>query len=379
MNFGWEPEQQALREMVRAHARKELAGGYLERARRDVFPTDVHRRLADLGLLALLLPESRGGQGGNCTAVGVAVEELAYADFNAAFLTLMGAAASALAVAADSASASVEFERVAKGELVLAVALTEPDAGSDLASVRTTALRKGRDWVIEGEKASISLALASDLAVVLARLDGQERSGVFLVPLDAPGVSRHPTPDPGFRPIGRGSLHFDAVVVPDELRVAHDERGLQAMLHLFDFTRPALGLMCVGAAQASLDEAAEYAKQRHAFGQPIAKFQGVAFPLAEHHSYVHCARLICYEALWRRDHGLGHTREAAIAKWLGPQISRAAAHEAALLHGNIGYSTEAPYIQRMLDIMSLEIGDGTAQIQKSVIARELLGREFRPY
>ena len=379
MKFDWEPEQDALRSMVRDVAQRDLAPGYLARAQSDAFPIDVNRRLADLGLLSLLLPEDMGGQGGDCVAAGIAAEEVAYGDFNVAFLVLVGAVASLVAVATDSDAVAKRCQAATSGDEVIAVAVTEPDAGSDLASVRTTAEPVAGGWLLQGEKASISLALAADTAIVLARLGAGPDRAVFLVPLDQDGVTRRPTPDPGFRPMGRGSLMFEDVFVPEELRVADDGRGLQAILNLFDFTRPALGLMCIGAAQASMDEAAAYARHRQAFGRPIAKFQGVAFPIAEHHTYLHGARLLCYEALWRRDQGLSHTKESAMVKWLGPEVSVRAAHEAVLLHGNIGYTTESPFVQRMLDIMSLEIGDGTAQIQKSVIARELLGREFRPY
>lgn len=383
MDFGFTEEQHAFRESVRGWARKRLAPGYLERSLRGEFPREVYRAMGEMGLLGVLAGEESGGQGGDHVTAGIVAEEVGYADFSCTFMVLVGSLGSEALRTGASEEARRWAERSVAGDAVVCLALTEPDAGSDLARIRTRAEASGGGWRLYGEKSSISIAGDADAAIVLARVDddggGAAGMGLFLVPLDERRVARQTFDDPGFRAMGRGALSFDGVDVPQELRLGTDGRGFQSIMRMFDFSRPFLGLMCLGCAQASMDDAAEFVKQREAFGRPIARHQGVSFPLAEHETYLRGARWICYEALWRRDRGLPHTKEAAMAKWYAPKVAAEAAHEAVLLHGNLGWTTEAPFIQRMLDIMSCEIGDGTAQIQKAVIARELLGREFRSY
>ena len=382
MDFSFTPEQEAFRKTVRDWARTRLAPTYLERAKRGEFPRDIWQEMGRMGLLGILAPEEMGGQGADHVTAGIAAEELGYADFSVAFFPLAGAIGAEGLVQMASPEVQEWGRRLIAGDAVIAVALTEPGAGSDLANITTKAEKVPNGWRITGEKSSISLVGGADAALVLVRMAGEEGArgtGLFLVPLDDPKIFQQKFDDPGFRPVGRGALTFDGVEVPDALRLETDGPGFHTIMRIFDFSRSYLGLMCTGCAQASLDEAAEYAKTRIAFGKPIAKNQGVAFPLAEHDTFIRAARWICYEALWRRDQGLPHTKEAATAKWFGPKTAFDAAHDALLLHGNVGYTTEAPYVQRMMDIMSCEIGDGTAQIQKAVIAREILGREFKPY
>jgi cyclohexanecarboxyl-CoA dehydrogenase len=382
MDLSFTPEQEAFAKSVREWARTELAPAYLSRATQAAFPRDIYKQLGDMGLLAILTPEEDGGQGGDHVTAGIAAEEIGYADFSCGFLVLAAAIGWEIIWRLGSDEAKDWGARAIAGDVVLAAALTEPGAGSDLANVTTRATKTLTGWSISGEKSSISLAGAADAALVLARTDertGAQGTGLFLVPLDGSKIARQTFEDPGFRPVGRGSISFDGVEVPDSLHLDTNGRGFHTIMQVFDFSRAYLGLMCIGSAQASMDEAAEYARVRHTFGRPIGRHQGVAFPLAEHDTYLRAARFICYEALWRRDRGLPHTREAAAAKWFAPKVAFEAAHEALLLHGNVGYTSEAPFAQRLLDIMSCEIGDGTAQIQKAVIARELLGREFKSY
>ncbi|MFJ9367127.1 acyl-CoA dehydrogenase family protein [Nocardia sp. NPDC101769] len=163
----------------------------------------------------------------------------------------------------------------------------------------------------------------------------------------------------------------------DQLIGAQGE-GFVSVMQGFDYLRAIIGLACLGAAQASLDEALQWARDRAAFGRPIGTFQGVAFPLAEQATYVRAARHLCYEALWRKDNGLEHSTEAAMAKFWAPKLAVDTIHQCLLTFGHLGYSTESPIGQRLRDVIGLEIGDGTAQASKLVIARNLLGRAFAP-
>jgi cyclohexanecarboxyl-CoA dehydrogenase len=236
--------------------------------------------------------------------------------------------------------------------------------------------------VLNGEKTSVTMLGESEAIIALART---ERAGAplgisaFVVPLDAPGVERSNMSDTGWQALGRGILALTDVRVPAEARLGPEGAALRTVLAGFDFTRPLLVLTAVGCAQACLDETARYATERRAFGAPLARFEGVSFPLAEHATRLEAARLLCYAALAGRGAGRPHTAHAAMAKWFGSQAATAAIHECLLLHGNYGYTKELPFEQRLRDALAIEIADGTAQIQKLIIARELFGAEFVPY
>ena len=179
--------------------------------------------------------------------------------------------------------------------------------------------------------------------------------------------------------MGRGVLHLDGVRVPASALIGPEGSAFRSVLGGFDFTRPLLALTGIGCAQAALDITATYVRDREAFGAPLARFEGVSFPLAEHSTTLEAARLLCYSALWRRNEGLRHTAEAAMSKWYGPLMASQAVKDCLLLHGNYGYAREYGLEQRLRDVMAVEIADGTAQIQKIIIARERYGAEFVPY
>jgi cyclohexanecarboxyl-CoA dehydrogenase len=270
---------------------------------------------------------------------------------------------------------------MASGERIIAFGLTEPGAGSDAAALATTATRDGDSYLVSGEKASITFAGMADACIVFARTGGSGARGIgaLLVPLDDPGVSRRIYRSTGERLSQRGSLVFDGVRVPAANRLGDERGGFVQAMAAFDYNRAVIALCCIGAAEQSLDETIEYAKQRHTFGKPIAKHEGVSFQIAEHLTMLSAARLLAYQCLALRDRGQPHTKEAAMAKWLGPKVSAEAIHSCILLHGWMGYDQELPHEQRLRDVIGLEIGDGTPEIMKAIIARETFGREFAAY
>ncbi|MCL4442225.1 MAG: cyclohexanecarboxyl-CoA dehydrogenase, partial [Firmicutes bacterium] len=155
--------------------------------------------------------------------------------------------------------------------------------------------------------------------------------------------------------------------------------GFKQVMRGFDFSRTLLGLATTSAAQVTIEETIQYIKDRHAFGRPLAKFEGVSFPITDHLSKIEAVRTLCYKALWLRDQGLPHTKEAAMCKLMGPMYSVEAIHECLLLHGHYGYTQEFPVEQRLRDVIGIELGDGTAQASKLVISRDVFGKEFLPY
>jgi cyclohexanecarboxyl-CoA dehydrogenase len=268
--------------------------------------------------------------------------------------------------------------RIVAGDAIVGLGLTEPRGGSDAAALMLRAERRGDGYVLNGEKNSISFADQADAFVIFARTggvtDGARGISAFLVRGDCPGLSRTRLNCIGSKIVGRGSLFFDDVFVPEAMLMGGENRGFVQVMQGFDYSRALIGLQCLGAAQASLDEAWEYTKERQAFGGPIAQFQGVTFPLAEADTMVAAARQLCYHTLALRDAGLAHTAEAAMCKWLAPKTSVDVIHQCLLTHGHYGWTFDTPHQQRLRDVMGLEIGDGTAQIMKMIVARERVGR-----
>jgi cyclohexanecarboxyl-CoA dehydrogenase len=253
--------------------------------------------------------------------------------------------------------------------------------GSDAANLACRATRDGDHYVISGEKSGISLAMVAHAAVLFARTGATGARGIsaFLVPLDLPGVSRSPLRDMGSRCIARAVLSFDGVRVPASHRLGQEGSGFYQVMQGFDYNRILIALGCLGAAQASLEETMTYVKERKAFGRMLAQFEGVSFPIAEAATQIDAARLLCHRGLWLADRGQPHTKESAMVKWWAPKLAVEVIHQCLLLHGHYGYTDEFPFEQRMRDVIGLEIGDGTAEVMKVIVARELMGRETRPY
>lgn len=378
ISFEFSPEQEAFRKELRKFAVAELAPRYSERAAKAEYPFDAHRQLADLGLLGIGLPEKYGGTGEpDPIMLGLAAETLAYGDVNVASApVLTGLVAEQLAAQGQDEVIREYVPRLINGEIVAAIAVTEPSVGSDAANLSCVARPADGGWRISGEKIAITHATSAAVALVYARDPGNTgHRGVscYAVPLDATGVTRGHMPAMGCAPLCWGTLSFDEVFVPSTHLVGEPGKGFQGAMHHFDFSRPGLGLMCLGAAQASIDEAVSWAQQRQAFGRPLAAFQGVSFPLAEHATEMEAARWLCYKALWCRSVGKPHTDLAAMAKWWPPKVAKDAIETAWVTHGNLGYSTEMPIQQRLRDVSAYFVADGSAAIQKRIIATTMMG------
>lgn len=381
MDFALSDEQSAFQRSVREFAARQLAGRYTEDDRRGALHPSTLGEMAALGLTGMCIPERYGGQSADAVTTGIAAEEVAGADFNAAYLLLIPLLAAEVIVAAgDDAQRERMLPPIAAGETLPCFCLTEPEHGSDAARLRLRAERDGNGWRLTGEKTSISLGMAAHTAIVFARTSENGARGIsaFYVRLDERYVQRSPFKDLGSKAIGRAAIHFDGLPVAGEDLVGGEGEGFVRCMQSFEFSRALIGLMCLACAHAGLQEALTYAREREAFGKPIGANQGVAFPLAEAATLLRGARWVCYEALWRRDAGLPHRVEASMAKWWAPKIAVDTAHQALLTLGHSGYSEELPASQRVRDLIGLEIGDGTAQIAKLVLARELLGRAFAP-
>ena len=382
MDFALTAEQEELVRTLRAFARKELAPHSREWDRTGEFPWKTWRQMGELGLLGLRIPAAYGGQESDYMTFGLAMEEIARGDFGSTY----GIQLAGLAGEIVGANGTEEIKRrwlppTARGEEVIALALTEPGVGSDAAHLACRAEKDGGDYLITGEKSGISLAMAAQSAVLFARSGGAGARGVtaFLVPLDLPGVSRSPLRDMGARAIVRGVLAFDHVRVPASHRLGDEGQGFYQVMRGFDYNRVGIALACLGVAQVSLEETMAYVKERRAFGKPLATFEGISFKLAEAATHIDACRGLCHRALWLADRGQRHSKESAMTKWWGPRLAVETIHQCLLFHGHYGYTDELPFEQRMRDVIGLEIGDGTAEVMKTIVARELMGRESRPY
>ncbi len=384
MDFSFSVEQNAIRDTAHRFARERLVPNYKAREKTGLVDPSLIREMGALGLIGVDLPEHTGGLGLASVTGGIVVEEIAGADLSVAYVQLLGSLMGSILAAHAHPEVCAEIvPKICNGEAIVALGLTEPRGGSDAAHLILKASRTTNGYVLSGEKTSISMAAQAKYILVLARTDPNEpgAAGVtaFVTPMDVPGISCSTIDDVGSKAVGRGSVFFDEVEIPTKYIVGKEGDGFKRVMQGFDYSRALIGLQCLAPAFASLAETWAYVTQRAAFGQPLAKYQGVTEPLAEAETLLEAARLLCYKTLWLRDHGVPHTAEAAMCKWWAPKTAFEVIHRCLLTHGHGGYSTDLPHQQRLRDVLGLQIGDGTEQIQKMIIAREKVGRVAVPY
>jgi cyclohexanecarboxyl-CoA dehydrogenase len=373
---------QTLADAARRFADTRVKTGFLERDKTRVLDKTLLREMGELGFICPELPEQFGGLGMSCLAAGVIHEEIARADLSFSYLNLLASLNShILAKYGNPEIVGPWLKKIVKGEAICAIALTEPRGGSDAANLRLNIVRDGDFYVINGEKTSISAADQADITVVFGRTgkpeDGAHGVTALLVPMDTKGLTTNRFDCHGQRAIGRGSIFFENVRVPVSHRLGDENKGFVQVMQGFDYSRSLIGLQCLAVARVALDETWEYITQRQAFGQPLSAFQGVTHPLAQFDTEVEGARLMCLQGLWLKDKGLPHSAEAGMAKWWGPKLAYDVIHQCLLCFGHGGYD-KGLMEQRLRDVLGFQIGDGTAQIMKTIIARTRAGRKFVP-
>ncbi|HET6302693.1 acyl-CoA dehydrogenase family protein [Microbacterium sp.] len=367
------------------------ADSYLPVARSDRFPWELARALGEQGLLGLGTSEEHGGMGrlgDELTRVhlGIVHEELAYANFYLAQIAYTSNLTAPLLERFLPADLAAEWvPGIVRGEHIVALGLTEPGSGSDAAAMRMRARRVDGGWQLTGEKTSITFAPHAKGMITFARAedytdaDGNPRKGgitCFLVPLDSPGVEIQTFDDPGWKPLGRSAVFLDDVFVPDTQVLGAVGAAFRMVMSEFDYTRSVIGFMSTGVARKALDLTIQHTRDRHTFGKPIAAYQGVSFPIAEAATKLEAARWLTYRALSLADAGEPYTKEAAMVKWWTLDVSLQTIHDCIIAHGHTGYSEEMPLQSMLRDVSGLEIGEGTPQIQKLIVARALIGREY---
>jgi len=379
VDFGLTDEQRLLRETVRDFARQEVAPVAEELDRTKAFPYDIVAKLGELGLMGIPFPEEYGGGGADTLSYALAVEELARVDSSVCITLAAHTSLGTMPIhlwGTDEQKADW-LPDLCAGRRLAAFGLTEPEAGSDAGATRTRARLEDGEWVIDGAKQFITNA-GTDIsgcvtitAVTGAQDDRREISNL-IVPNGTPGYE----PGEPYRKMGWNAsdtrpLTFEGCRVPEGNLLGRRGEGFKQFLHILDGGRIGVSAMAVGLAQGALDEAISYAKERQAFGKPIAKFQAIQAKIADISAQLEAARLLVYRAALEKDAGQSFTLAAAQAKLITGRLAVRACEEAVQIHGGYGYIEEYPVCRFYRDAKILTIGEGTDEVQQMVIAGQL--------
>ncbi|MEV4712161.1 acyl-CoA dehydrogenase family protein [Micromonospora sp. NPDC049374] len=382
MDFRLTEEHEALRDSVRDFAREVVAPVIAEHYEQHTFPYEIIRQMGKMGLFGLPFAEEHGGMGGDYFALCLALEELARVDSSVAITLEAAVSLGAMPIyrfGTDEQKARW-LPRLLSGEALAGFGLTEPGFGSDAGGTETRAVldEATGEWVINGSKAFITnsgtdiTALVTVTAVTGTRPDGTKELSSIIVPSGTPGFSVAP----GYSKVGwtasdTHELTFDDCRVPAENLLGERGRGFAQFLRILDEGRIAIAALAVGLAQGCVDESIKYAKERHAFGQPIGNYQAIQFKIADMEAKAYTARLAYYDAAARMLAGEPFKRQAAIAKLHASTIAVDNAREATQIHGGYGFMNEYPVARFWRDSKILEIGEGTSEVQRMIIARDL--------
>jgi butyryl-CoA dehydrogenase len=373
-------EQEALRKTVEAFAREVVAPAAFRHDEEKTFPYEVVAQMAEMGLFGLPFPEGYGGQGADFFALCLAIEELARADSSVAITLEAGVGLGAMPVYRFGTARQREewLPLLTSGQALAAFGLTEPEAGSDAGGTRTTARLAEGHWVINGSKAFITNSgtditrLVTVTAVTGQTVAGRKEISSILVPVPTPGFTAEPAYSKvGWHASDTHPLTFTDVRVPEENLLGARGRGYANFLQILDEGRIAISALSVGLAQACVDESVKYAREREAFGAPIGRNQAISFKIAEMEARTYVARAAYYDAASRMLAGLPFKKEAAMAKLFSSEAAVTNAREATQIHGGYGFMNEYPVARHWRDAKILEIGEGTSEVQKMLIAREL--------
>lgn len=375
MNFDLTSEQSMIKRTIREFAEEEVAPGAIERDKTKQFPTEIFKKLGELGMLGLPFPEEYGGAGADTVSFAIVTEELSKACAStgitySAHISLGGAPINLFGTEEQKHK---YLEPICTGESLGAFGLTEPNAGSDAGGTQTTAKEVNGEYIINGSKNFITNAsYAKHLAMtaITGNVDGKKEISAIIVPTDAPGFSVIDNYEKmGLNASNTTQLVMEDVRVPVENLLGKKGEGFKQFLVTLDGGRIGIGAMAVGVAQAAYEKALQYAKERQQFGRPISQFQAIQFKLADMAMKIELARNMVYKAAWLKDQGRPFSKEASMCKLYASEIAMEVADQAVQIHGGYGYMREYEVERYMRDAKLLEIGEGTSEVQRMVIAR----------
>ncbi|HUL32355.1 MAG TPA: acyl-CoA dehydrogenase [Candidatus Eisenbacteria bacterium] len=381
MDFTFTQEQQQLRKSVREFAEGEIAPHVMEWDEASRFPLELLPKLAEMGLLGVIFPEQYGGAGLGYVEYATVIEELSRVDGS---VGLFVAAHNSLCSNHIFKFGSEEQKKrylvpLAQGKKLGAWSLTEPEAGSDAGGTRTTAVRSGSHWILNGAKTFTTNGHYADTCVAMAVTDKSKAShgiSAFILEKGIPGFRPGKKENKlGMRASDTSEVLFTDCKVPAENLLGPEGEGFTGSLKILDGGRISIAALALGMAQGALDAAVRYAKQRKQFGQPISEFQAIQFKLADMATEVEAARLLVYQAAWLADQqNVRFTRESSMAKLFASEVAVRVANECVQIHGGYGFIKDYPAEKFYRDVKLCTIGEGTSEIQKLVIARQLLGK-----
>lgn len=377
IDFELSPEQSALRQLAHDFAQNEIRPRARELDETGEYPHDIAKKAFEAGLLNGHVPETYGGPGMTVMDSALLSEEFGWGCTGISTALEANNLAAAPVLVGGSEDQKKEFlGQLTSEPCMAAYCVTEPGAGSDVAGIKTRAIKKGNSYVLNGSKMWITNASVARWYFVLAVTDPDAKhKGLtgFLVPANTPGIQvGKKEKNLGQHCSDTRGITFEEVVVPEKYRLGKDGDGFKIAMGAFDHTRPLVAASAVGLARAALEHAIDYSLQRQTFGQPIASHQGIAFMIAEMARDVEAARLLVWRAAWKIDRGERNTLEASYAKLFAADSAMRIATDAVQIFGGYGYSTEYPVEKLMRDAKIFQIYEGTSQIQRIVIARELL-------
>lgn len=379
IDFSLTEEQTALQELARKFAREEIAPKAAHHDETGEFPRGIAKKAWELGLMNTHIPETYGGMQMGVLEGCLISEEMSWACTGIATAMEANALASAPLIVAASEEIKKEFlGRLTAEPLFSAYCVTEPGAGSDVAGIKTTAKKVGDEYVINGNKMWITNAGVANWYFVLALTDpAAKHKGMsgFVVPADLPGITVGKKENNlGQRASDTRAITFEEVKIPAKWLVGKEGEGFKIAMSAFDHTRPSVASGAVGLAQRAMDESIKYAGERKTFGQPIAAYQSISFMIAEMAMNIEAGRQLVRQAGWAIDNGVRNTKFAAFAKAFCADMAMKVATDAVQVHGGYGYSREYPVEKLMRDAKIYQIYEGTSQIQRLIIAREIFER-----
>ena len=380
MDFRLTEEQDLLRRTVREFAESEIRPFVIEWDEAQQFPMDLVPKLASLGLMGVQLPEEYGGAGLSAVDYCICIEELARVDPAVALSVAAhnGLCSSHIAMFGSDAQKRQYLPRLTSGEVLGAWGLTESGAGSDAAAMRTTAVKQGNCWIINGTKAFITHARVGGIVVAMAVTDrtrGHRGISAFVIEQGTPGMTAGKKENKlGMRASDTSELIFQDCRVPAGQLLGEEGQGFINTLQVLDAGRIGIAALAVGLAQGAYEAARSYAKERRQFGQPLSAFQAIQWKLADNATRIEAARLLTYRAAYLKDTGKRTTRESSMAKLYSGEIAVKAADDCVQIHGGYGFVKDYPAEKYFRDVKLVTIGEGTSEIQRLVIARQLLGQ-----
>ena len=377
MDFNLTEEQRLFQKIIREFCIKELKPIAEKIDKEEYFPDDFYKKMGKMGLMGMTVPQKYGGAGIDKVSYMIALEEISrYCGSTG--LTVEAHNTLGIGYLYERGTEEQRQKYLPKyttGEMIAALAITEPNAGSDVASLQTTAVKNGTEWVLNGTKQFVTSGNIAGITIVMAKTDkskGVKGISAFIVEKDTPGLKVGQLEDKlGLRGSRTAELIFEDCRVPNDNMLGEKDKGFMGVMNTLDRGRTAVGAMSVGIARGAFEDSYEYAKQREQFGKPIGKFQAIQWMIADMATQIEAARLLVHRAAFLEDQGMSYTKEASMAKLFASEIAMNATRNAIQIFGGYGYITEYPVERYFRDVKLCQIGEGTSEVQRIIISRQL--------